>query len=42
MFGVVPPVLGGLDVYSGGVDFVDEFFGAVGEGSGGIGGSDEP
>jgi hypothetical protein len=42
VFSVVPPVLGGLDVYGGGVDLVDEFFGAVGKGGGGIGGSDEP
>lgn len=41
VFGIVPPVLGGLDVDGGGVDVFDEFFGAVGEGGGGIGGSDE-
>ena len=31
VFGVVPPVLGGLDVDGGGVDVFDEFFGSVSE-----------
>ena len=41
VFSIVPPVLGGLDVYGGGVEVFDEFFCSVGEGGGGIGSSDE-
>ena len=41
VFGIVPPVLGGLDVDGGGVEVFDEFFGAVGEGGGRICGSNE-
>ena len=39
---MVPPVLGGLDVHGRGIDLIDEFFGAIGEGGGGICGSNKP
>lgn len=41
VLGAVPPSLWGLDVDGAWVDFSDEVSGSVGEGGGGVGGSDQ-
>ena len=41
VFGVIPPLVGGLYIEGIGLQFVEEEAGSVGEGGGGVGGADE-